>query len=587
MSKLEKLKAATSLHDVAELLGYKPKALAYVLYKKSPESKYQTFEIPKRRGGMRVIRAPYAELMGLQRRLAEYLQGCIAEINSQRKVHTVLSHGFRPKFSIITNAAVHRRRRYVLNLDLHDFFGTINFGRVRGFFITNNHFQLNKDVATILAQIACFDNSLPQGSPCSPVVSNLIGHLLDIRLVELANRNGCSYSRYADDITFSANKKEFPEKIAKAVPGDSHSWNLGGSLEKLIAKAGFTVNHAKTRMQYRTSSQEVTGLIVNAKVNTRPAYRRVARAMVHRLLTQGSFFTKHVSVDVEGKSITEDRPGSIEQLNGILSFIDSVTVHNRTRERPPSEQRKDLGPPAQPNMEEVQYRRFLFFKHFFASQLPIIVCEGKTDNIYIQCALRRLVADFPKLGELDEKGRVKQKLAFFRRTKTTDRMLGMSGGTAQLVDFMKDYQAEARRLKVPLQFPPVIVLVDNDDGAKSIYGYLKNALKLKSPPDAKLPYFHVAKNLYVVPTPLTADGKGTMIEDFFPGSVLDTKLNGKSFNPQNEGLDLKKEYGKSHFALHVVKKNEATIDFSGFKPILKRIEEAIDHHATRCSVTGF
>lgn len=580
MSKLEKIKAATNLHDVAQLLGYKPKALAYVLYKKSPDTKYKKFEIPKRTGGTRLIRAPYPELMGLQRRLAEYLQDCIAEINSQRKINAVLSHGFRPKFSIITNAAVHRRRRYVLNLDLHDFFGSINFGRVRGFFITNNHFQLNKDVATILAQIACFENSLPQGSPCSPVVSNLIGHLLDIRLVELANRNGCSYSRYADDITFSTNKKEFPEKIAKPVQSDCHTWALGDSLEKLILKAGFTVNDTKTRMQYRTSSQEVTGLIVNVKVNTRPEYRRVARAMVHRLLTKGNFFTKHVSVDADGKSIIEERSGSIEQLNGILSFIDSVTVYNRTKERPPSEQRKDLGPPEQPDMEEAQYRRFLFFKHFFASQFPVIVCEGKTDNTYIQCAIRRLVADFPTLGKLDEKGCLEQHVAFFRRTTTTDRMLGMSGGTAQLVNFMKDYQAESRRLKVQLKFPPVIVLIDNDDGAKSVYGYLKNALKLKSAPDAKLHYFHVAKNLYVVPTPLTTDGKGTMIEDFFPGSVLDTKLNGKSFNPENEGLDLKKEYGKSHFASHVVKKNEATIDFSGFKPILGRLEEAIAHHAT-------
>ena len=79
-----------------------------------------------------------------------------------------MSHGFRRHYSIITNARRHKRRRYVLNLDLQDFFPSFSFGRVRGFFIHNNSFKLNEKVATIIAQIACHENVLPQGSPCSP-----------------------------------------------------------------------------------------------------------------------------------------------------------------------------------------------------------------------------------------------------------------------------------------------------------------------------------------------------------------------------------------------------------------------------------
>ncbi len=76
----------------------------------------------------------------------------------------------------------------VLNIDLNNFFDEFNFGRVRGFFIINNNFQLTPEVATTIAQIACYKNKLPQGSPASPVITNLITHILDVRLSRLAKK---------------------------------------------------------------------------------------------------------------------------------------------------------------------------------------------------------------------------------------------------------------------------------------------------------------------------------------------------------------------------------------------------------------
>jgi hypothetical protein len=69
---------------------------------------------------------------------------------------------------------------------------TTHFGRVRGFFLKDKHFALQPKVATIVAQIASYENELSQGSPRSPVISNLVGHLLDARLARLAKTHRCT-----------------------------------------------------------------------------------------------------------------------------------------------------------------------------------------------------------------------------------------------------------------------------------------------------------------------------------------------------------------------------------------------------------
>src|SRR5258707_3815090 len=214
MSRLPALKAVSSLNALADLLDFKPKAVSYILYKISSASKYTTFEIPKRSGGQRTIKAPIDKLKNLQRKLADLLQDCQHEIEKARDLEDRTAHGFKRGKSIVTNARQHRGRRWVLNLDLEDFFPSINFGRIRGFLIKNRDFALNEKVATVIAQTACHDNTLPQGSPCSPVISNLVAHVLDMHLVKLASGAGCTYSRYADDLTFSTNEKKFPAEIA-------------------------------------------------------------------------------------------------------------------------------------------------------------------------------------------------------------------------------------------------------------------------------------------------------------------------------------------------------------------------------------
>ena len=142
----------------------------------------------------------------------------------------------------------------------------------------------------MIAQIACHDNELPQGSPCSPVISNLVAHLLDVRLARLARAHKCTYSRYADDLTFSTNQRDFPPELARPVPEQVSRWDLGELLATEIKNAGFCVNYQKTRMQYCNSRQMTTGLIVNQKVNIRSEYYRTVRAMCHTLFSTGEYY---------------------------------------------------------------------------------------------------------------------------------------------------------------------------------------------------------------------------------------------------------------------------------------------------------
>jgi len=246
MSSLASLKLVQGLNSFAMLLGMKPAALAYILYKLSPARKYKSFDIEKKSGGVRKIMAPEPRLKLVQRRLADLLLKCQSEIEISIGVKDegALAHGFKPRLSISTNAEKHRNRRWVFNADIEDFFPTINFGRVYGFFQKNNHFALSKPVATIIAQIACHENKLPQGSPCSPVISNIIAHILDIHLNDLASKHNCTYTRYADDLTFSTNEKRFPRAIAERQEGNIHTQH-----SRMAARAGLQEGAKVERVQ--------------------------------------------------------------------------------------------------------------------------------------------------------------------------------------------------------------------------------------------------------------------------------------------------------------------------------------------------
>lgn len=403
-TKLEQLQAAKTRESLAHLLEIEHSQLTYLLYAKPGPPKYKAFDIPKRGGGVRAITAPEEELKSLQRRLGSVLQEACLDIEKLTGRRSSASHGFQPNKSIITNARAHRNKRYVLNIDLQEFFPSITAKRVRGFFIKDKSFSLAPEVATAIAHISCYKDCLPQGAPSSPVISNLIAGILDFHLIKLAKEAGCRYTRYVDDITFSTNKKEFPSSVA-TLSGDGHSWILSKLLRGLISKAGFDVNDQKTRMQYRTSRQQVTGLVVNKKVNVPTEYRKLVRAYVFSLINHGKYEIKNISNSADGKTVSASADGTHAQLHGMLGFIHSVdnVFRSDVRANPQNHPQFAVRDNTSDKKLEI-YRRFLLYTKFFTNTAPLIVCEGKTDNVYITNAAHQCKKIFPQLIRTSAEG---------------------------------------------------------------------------------------------------------------------------------------------------------------------------------------
>lgn len=310
-----RFRACKEPRDLSALLDVKYERLVHHVYGTPPARKYVTFDIPKRAGGARRIAAPATPLKIIQRKLSQVL------LASYRPPPAV--NGFALDRSILTNAAPHAGRRIVVNFDLTDFFGTINFGRVFGLFRAKP-FEFPQATAAMLANILCFENGLPQGAPSSPVVSNMICRRMDRALQQLAARRRYTYTRYADDITFSTWRGEVHESIARRT---ATGWEVGTDVTAILAANGFAAHPRKTRVLGRAQRQEVTGLVVNSRPNVPRRFRKQIRAMLHAWQRYGlaGARTEHQHRYSLKRRAPDRAPPDFQRvLSGKIAFLRSV-----------------------------------------------------------------------------------------------------------------------------------------------------------------------------------------------------------------------------------------------------------------------
>ncbi len=271
---------------------------------------YTEFSIPKKKGGTRLISAPQTPLIQVQNQLNNFLKAVYYSYKP------ACAHGFiyKPKdinetHNIVSNAQVHVAMKFVMNIDLQDYFPSIKASRVRKLF-KSKYFQFNDDVALTLALLLTRNGSLPTGAPTSPAVANLITMPLDRELMKYCQSNNINYTRYADDLTFYTNDFIADETIAQ--------------IKAIIVKHKFTVNEKKFRIQSAMRQQKVTGLVVNQKVNVDRKYIKKIRAMLHHTKTEGlsTACAKHYKF--------KDAPGREEvlqfayRLKGMIEFVSMV-----------------------------------------------------------------------------------------------------------------------------------------------------------------------------------------------------------------------------------------------------------------------
>jgi retron-type reverse transcriptase len=260
---------------------------------------------------VRELAAPHRDLAAAQRWIFENIL--------QRLPMHAAAHGFVKHRSIRTNAEPHVGRHTVVNCDLKNFFRTITFPRVMGAF---RQMGYSPAVATILAlictesprrtveyagrkfHVAIGPRTLPQGACTSPAISNLIARRLDSRLTGIAKKLGWQYTRYADDLSFSANADADPAKTVGY---------LLARIRHIAEDEGFEVNEKKTRVLKRSTAMAVTGIVVNERPGVRRRERRKLRAILHNARKNGLASQNRTS-----------RPNFESHLRGRIEFVRMV-----------------------------------------------------------------------------------------------------------------------------------------------------------------------------------------------------------------------------------------------------------------------
>lgn len=248
-------KTISGLDRLSKMLGMSIEELENF----SPQYKHGV--IAKRSGGKRLIQMPNEQTKRLQRTLLD-------KLIARYKVHPSC-RGFSRGSSVVTNAAAHIGRSTIIKLDITDFFPNTSVARIREFFLKTGW---DVAAANVLTKIVGFDEGLPQGAPTSPGVSNIVNRFMDLRLNALAQSRGMTYTRYADDLTFSC-----------ATYSRQNIHKLLRTTGVILKGFGYSLNTKKKRIIRNHRRQTVTGIVVNERLNLARPTRRWLRAVHHRL----------------------------------------------------------------------------------------------------------------------------------------------------------------------------------------------------------------------------------------------------------------------------------------------------------------
>ena len=263
------------------------------------ERHYNEYKIRKKAGGDRPIEAPDYLLKDIQRWI--YINILCKDISINGCVH-----GFIPKSmnkdkvrGVLTNAAPHAGHDWLINIDLKNFFHTVKLNKVKDYFSSLGY---ENEVVKTLTALCTYKSRLPQGAPTSPMLSNIIASTMDVMMLKYCNKRGIVYTRYADDLTFSANSDVEVPPIE--------------DIYKIVYLNGFKVNRMKTKVRYKGCRQEVTGLTVTNGVHVSQRFKKEILRELH--------FCKKFGVYEHYKHLNTTKGLYKEWLRGKIMFVRQI-----------------------------------------------------------------------------------------------------------------------------------------------------------------------------------------------------------------------------------------------------------------------
>lgn len=326
------------------LTGISGNYIRRFLSKNSRRKAYKSFKIPKKSGGFRSISSPVNDLKDIQRAINALLLSIFEP--------SPYAMGFCRNRGVDTNAKIHIGQTCIFNTDLENFFPSITKQMVRkalhrelGDVISSN------EAINYICSLCTVPNDegievLPQGSPASPVLSNIVLKAMDRKLAHYAELWGCRYTRYADDITFSHNSTVRKFSQFKQL-----------RIRSIIEEFGLKINEKKTKVLVQGERLEVTGVTVSSnKANVARKYIKQLRTLMHLWDKYGYEQAQHIYVrDFCGgieKSLTSVINGKINYLCMIKGKQDSTYRRFKSRYETAEKKRKALS-----KTKVVLYRR--------------------------------------------------------------------------------------------------------------------------------------------------------------------------------------------------------------------------------------
>ena len=280
----QNLPIISSTEHLALLIGIDYSYVCNMAY--APERFYRHFTIPKKNGTDREIDEPLPDLKHVQKWILEnILEKCSVSPYAKAYVKgRTLKH----------NAKFHRSQKNVVTMDIKDFFPSITVDEVTNIFESLGYFH---DISCFLAYLCCLNHSLPQGSPTSPYLSNLRFAKADQQISEYITEEKIRYTRYADDLTFS---------------GDFNPHHLIKTISDIVYDNGFSVNSKKTRVARQNTRQEVTGIVVNSKMQVSKLKRKKIRQQI--------YYIRKFGLESHLERIQETRCNYLNHLIGQINF---------------------------------------------------------------------------------------------------------------------------------------------------------------------------------------------------------------------------------------------------------------------------